>query len=476
MSAVRHIAEGLCKRKRGGAYILHCALPSGLIGGRSLNSTSQIVQDLLNLPCETFAARVYGSGCFFQGHLRYATTTYLWLTIASIFSSSLRDIIGFEYLKLGPFGHSLVPMEMTATGPELHSLGADVFAIFARLLEPRLSLSSGSRVNIQEQRFTLWAHNLGLYRKGHSSLDYRVRDAGFVKERLCELLLDLKEHLENLLAISVGERPPAEETERAESDSDDDSESDDASHGSFHEVDFRLQGIVERIDAMYSLATKIRNPRNRPQRTIDQLYKYIPAAERRAFIKEREETEITVVAFVQRQQMTQDISLASSPAQTDLDVEEIIASHASSKHWLIRRTGIANARRKQQFVYWRRHADLISHGPSGTPARNIQQTHHAVADGSGNTIAPPPIATSGIPPTSLATSATKLDPQLVKLGDTKSAISYQSRVSTIITPQGTELQWPSPPKHLIRESFFTCPYCQIICPKSYLAGDGSAWQ
>ena len=43
----------------------------------------------------------------------------------------------------------------------------------------------------QSQRFELWSMNLGLYHGGHSSLDYRFRDAPEVFEYVRDLLGDL---------------------------------------------------------------------------------------------------------------------------------------------------------------------------------------------------------------------------------------------------------------------------------------------
>lgn len=45
------------------------------------------------------------------------------------------------------------------------------------------------------QRFELWATNLGLYHSGHSSLDYRVRDAPLVYNYALDLLRDLERAL-----------------------------------------------------------------------------------------------------------------------------------------------------------------------------------------------------------------------------------------------------------------------------------------
>ena len=49
-----------------------------------------------------------------------------------------------------------------------------------------------SAVVNESQRFGLWAKNLGLYDLGHSSLDYRFRDAPTVYQYTRHLLIDLE--------------------------------------------------------------------------------------------------------------------------------------------------------------------------------------------------------------------------------------------------------------------------------------------
>ena len=76
---------------------------------------------------------------------------------------------------------------------ELHTIGSNIFDAFNKLAD----LPSECRIIIEEQKFRLWAHSLGLHQRGHSSLDYRVRDAVVVRGHLADILTELKEHLEN---------------------------------------------------------------------------------------------------------------------------------------------------------------------------------------------------------------------------------------------------------------------------------------
>ena len=49
----------------------------------------------------------------------------------------------------------------------------------------------------ESQRFTLWADNLGLHHRGHSSLDYRLRESYILQEYVSGLLGDLKSSLDD---------------------------------------------------------------------------------------------------------------------------------------------------------------------------------------------------------------------------------------------------------------------------------------
>ncbi|RSL91091.1 hypothetical protein CDV31_015543 [Fusarium ambrosium] len=229
---------------------------------------------------------------------------------------------------------------------------------------------SKDRISTEHQRFILWAQSLGLSQVGHASLDYRVRDASVVKASLADLLTELGDHLENLASILLGSRQPLEQdpgssnqdqeasSEAALSD-DQSSLSSLSSFGSFREVDFRLESVSKRLDALYELASRIRSPRNRPQRPAEELYKHIPEKQRADYIKSQKEIEISRVFYVQKQQLLQGFA-AGQLEELGISQDQLLQEYSSPDYWLIRRTGVANARRKQQFVYWRRHAKLLS--------------------------------------------------------------------------------------------------------------------
>ncbi|KAI8948204.1 hypothetical protein F4801DRAFT_469507 [Xylaria longipes] len=190
--------------------------------------------------------------------------------------------------------------------PPLHELGSIVAEVLDKLLDIEKSNEwlKAQDFASEADRFQLWAQNLGLFQEGHASLDYRVRDSVFVRDRFAELLRELAEHTRELSLILLGGKKPAEQIDvQVEDDSSSSGSSSQCSvHTglssggySFHETEFRFQSLTERLDALYSLAIRIRNPKNRPSRTNNHLYKHIPEQGRAAHIRDREELEISYI-------------------------------------------------------------------------------------------------------------------------------------------------------------------------------------
>jgi hypothetical protein len=141
------------------------------------------------------------------------------------------------------------------------------------------------------------------------------------------------------------------------------------------EVSVRFNGVVERIDSLYSLAIKIRNPTTRPIRPTAELYKHYTAGNYLEYMQERISIEVHIVRYIHTQQILEfetstlnDVFVTrvlDSSDGEDLiygidDSGDFVTRFLREADWLICRMGKANARRRQQFVYWREHADLIS--------------------------------------------------------------------------------------------------------------------
>src|SRR5690348_6182052 len=96
------------------------------------------------------------------------------------------SIAGIGSLVLSDFGRFLVLLQNSSHTSSHFSLeypSERVTPDQSRLAE----------IENEYERFQLWAANLGLRGQGHWSLDYRLRDATFVKDFVVELLNELKQ-------------------------------------------------------------------------------------------------------------------------------------------------------------------------------------------------------------------------------------------------------------------------------------------
>lgn len=80
---------------------------------------------------------------------------------------------------------------------DLALLGAEIVKLFHRCLELSETWSfdpnySAAAWRNEYQRFDLWADNLGLHHRGHSSLQYRLREAAILESLVKSLLSDLR--------------------------------------------------------------------------------------------------------------------------------------------------------------------------------------------------------------------------------------------------------------------------------------------
>jgi hypothetical protein len=81
----------------------------------------------------------------------------------------------------------------------LAAIGLDIFQLFNVLENATITDWQGLAKEVlieQQQRFDLWATNIGLHQKGHASLDYRFRDASTFHQYCQTLLEDLLKTLE----------------------------------------------------------------------------------------------------------------------------------------------------------------------------------------------------------------------------------------------------------------------------------------
>ncbi|KAF2866630.1 hypothetical protein BDV95DRAFT_584351 [Massariosphaeria phaeospora] len=336
------------------------------------------------------------------------------------------------------------------------------------------NLLDGEALEDEFGRFRVWSGNLGALQKGHSSLDYRLRDSPLLSSNTLKLLQELHENLSEANAILSGSRLPYEQQPKpndteAEDDDDffSDDEDDDSETAPKTELESRFHEIVDIIDNLYKLSVRIRTPtiRSRSLRA----------------------------ASYQPKDPDTGVDLLDQYATLDFQHTKELVHHLRSPHVaqvideddvLISRLGRAITLRRRQFKYWKRHRDKL--GLSTVPDDFALEAHPATPrpelpyrhDNLELPIANPNLleikdaASERTGKTLLSgTEVTQHHQSLDDIVDSKSVTSYATTVRDL-TGRGIDL--PNPPKGASGDKDFECPYCFIICPGRY--GQGRSWR
>jgi hypothetical protein len=198
-------------------------------------------------------------------------------------------------------------------------------------------------------RFRVWSGNLGALQKGHSSLDYRLRDSPLLSSNALKFLKELEDNINEAVAVVSETRLPYElqpKPEKSEDDDDDeddsffdeDDEDDDEEGGSRTELSMRFAEIVDIIDNLYKLSVRIRTPTIRSRSLKAATYK-----------PKDPETGVDIL---------------SAYASHDLEHVQELLSHLRQPHeedpqspdyeYLTIRLSAAITLRRRQFKYWKR--------------------------------------------------------------------------------------------------------------------------
>ncbi|MCJ1465208.1 hypothetical protein MMC07_003824 [Pseudocyphellaria aurata] len=218
----------------------------------------------------------------------------------------------------------------------LFVLGGQIWSMFRLVSQPNLleSLPGYSLAAWQHEadRFGLWANNLGLHHRGHSSLDYRLREAAALQDIIGGLLEDLKTNLEDLkqAAIQLGCLPPksmqnlSQPNQFCSPDEDDSQDSEEEFASSEAPAETLMKDVIDVNDSLYRLATKIRNPATRLQ-----------SVKARAFHRFDEETGIDVIDSYKKSDLrhVQEL-LREYRAQKPSDPEWELSSERIKQGWL----------------------------------------------------------------------------------------------------------------------------------------------
>jgi hypothetical protein len=327
-------------------------------------------------------------------------------------------------------------------------------------------------------RFRVWSGNLGALQKGHSSLDYRLRDSPLLSSNALKFLQELEDNLNEAFAIVSGARLPYElqpkpEPTDEDEDNDDgffdeDDDDEDEEGGTRTELGMRFAEIVDITDNLYKLSVRIRTPTIRSR-------------------------SLKAATYNPKDPET-GVDLLSTYAGYDLQHIEELLSHLRQPHlddaksndfeYLTARLSAAITLRRRQFKYWKRHRDKLGMSkvpedepdtPAFPPIRPDGLQRNDTLEAQPDV---PAIVFSGEAPSHKTgktllsgTEATQHHQSLDEIVDTKSVTSYAVTVKDL---DGKGVELPPPPRSADGQKDFECPYCYIICPARY--GRGRAWK
>jgi hypothetical protein len=205
-------------------------------------------------------------------------------------------------------------------------------------------------------RFRVWSGNLGALQKGHSSLDYRLRDSPLLSTNALKFLKELEDNTNEAVAIVAEARlpyelqPKPEKTDEDEDEDDDgffdDDEDDEDDEGSSRtELSMRFAEIVDIIDNLYKLSVRIRTPTIRSRSLKAATYK-----------PKDPETGIDILSTY----ATYDLQHVSE-LLWHLRHAQGQESQSLDHDYLVTRLSAAITLRRRQFKYWKRRKFILNY-------------------------------------------------------------------------------------------------------------------
>ena len=262
-------------------------------------------------------------------------------------------------------------------------------------------------------RFRLWCGNIAAHRRGKGSLDYKLREASHIRDRVLELLQNLVIALREANEIISGERVPWED----QSDSDSDFSDNDLPDGedSTTELQQLVSNMAEIVTCLMRLSMAIRNP-------------------------------------APHDQFKESVHIDTSHFET-YDVEHVRSKFPGAEEYLVTRLGKAVSRRRQYLKYRDLHRKKYEQG-----LQQVQLEAPPVAIPAPVAIAPSEVVQSTVASSiplaiKTSTSTTELD-ENDYYEDTLSQTSYASSAN-----DSTKLRPPPLPEEGQNGDPFECPLC-----------------
>lgn len=392
------------------------------------------------------------------------------------------------------------------TTVSLATLSSNALQLFANLA---IIVSNGAEAQInptelnieqEHERLVLWVSNLGATHLGHSSLDYRLREADLVRNAIGAFLKDLCNSLLEcetspimpgwqFLTLPIGREfllygdlsamddvnasghnegaynyrdQPMTAIQQSMLEADYGSETTGSVEQEFNLI---LESITETINCLYRIATRIRNPATR---TLTKKVLEFKMTDRESGVDlvgqyaslDREHLREVFKAYRSADILNRFEEQETSPQNLD-------SARREPLEFLAHRLAQANTLRRKQFAYWSRHRKKLDAASEATAqAIHVQQVQPRRAS---QTVFSTAHDRSVVP--SLPTTATTLDPAKFDLGDTKSVVTISDYGGAIFSSSSTRrdvIQIPNPPSKAKGQRYFECPYCLTLCSGAYL--------
>ena len=271
-----------------------------------------------------------------------------------------------------------------------------------------LSLSVADQIG----RFRVWTQNIGAHRRsGKSSLDYRLRDASHIKNRVIRYLKDLDSQLAEAISITTGARTALDDMSFG-SDSDSGEDEDEESRPT--ELEQIFLDIEQIVTCLYRLSMAVRNPTPHDR--------YTKAA-----------------------------SIDTSFYEP-FDIEHVRQKFPMAKEFLVSRLGKAISRRRQYLKYRELHRAKLA-----KPSQPLELQEIVLPDKSviSSTKLTETTASAFVERTSTKEADFEFADMRSESGATQTSYATSSGSTT-------KVRMPPTPKGAANGQPFECPYCYMI--------------
>ncbi|KAF4630909.1 hypothetical protein G7Y89_g7224 [Cudoniella acicularis] len=399
-------------------------------------------------------------------------------------------------------GFALVQASLSSAAPDLNKL------IRLEDLEDELG------------RFRVWSENIGALRKGHSSLEYKLREAPQVHLAILKLLKEMYSCLKEMIAVLSGSRQPYEletpmeidslesgssNTSGSESDTSMSAPDDSSSSGPRTELEQRYLSIVDINDSLYKISRIIRGSALETRGSKALSYKkvddetgidlfskvpivdehtglgmcsFLPAADLAYIIDNIHQLRLEISRQEQAYTVPKDSSHvtlkqnSADPLLLSIEEEDSISNLRRDP--LVLRLAQSITTRRQRFQYWARHrsklgmdADINDLAPPKIGQKDMGQSKSQrqsnVSAPSGSHSKARMLGKTNVLSETTATAVGEMEFN-PRLDSSQYSISVASTSRGI---DGAKVELPPPPKSCITDRDFECPYCFIICPARY---------